>query len=127
KVIILVADRKYDGKKDITVKIPGSKLLNKVAWSEIGYKEEDYTIHCDAINSLSRHPAARIDEVLELVQGEIITQREGLKVLGNKDLQAARDEAFSNEDFAEKIIDLALGGEYRTPDPYMGADGLQML
>lgn len=127
KAIIRVADRKYDGKKEISVKVPGNKLLNRVAWSEIGYKEEDFTIHCDAINALSRHPAARVEEVLELVQGQILTQREGLKVIGNKDLQAARDEAFSVEDFAEMIIDLALGGDYRAPDPYMGTDGLQML
>lgn len=127
KVIILVADRKYDGKKDITVKVPGSKLLNKVTWSEIGYKQEDFDIHCDAINSLSRHPAARAEEVLELVQGGILDERAGLKVLRNKDLQSAQDEAFSNEDFAEKIIDLALSGDYRAPDPYMGSDGLQML
>ncbi len=127
KAIVRVADRKYDGKKEISVKVPGSKLLNRVKWSEIGYKEEDFTIHCDAINALSRHPAARIDEVLELVQGKILTEREGLKVIANKDLQAARDEAFSNEDFAEMIIDLALGGDYRAPDPYMGTDGLQVL
>ncbi len=127
KAIIRVADRQYDGKRAITVKVPGSKLLNRVKWDEIGYKEEDYAIHCDAINSLSRHPAARIEEVLELVQGKILTEREGLKVIANKDLQAARDEAFSNEDFAEMCIDLALGGDYRAPDPYMGTDGLQML
>ncbi len=127
KAIIRVADRKYDGKKAISVKVPGSKILNRVDWAQINYVAEDYSIHCDAINSLSRHPAARIEEVLELVQGKILSEREGLKVIANKDLQAARDEAFSNEDFAEMIIDLALGGDYRAPDPYMGTDGLQML
>lgn len=127
KVVVATADLKYEGKRDIEVKVPGSRLLKRVKWSEIDYRQEDFEIHCDAINALSRHPAARIDEVLELVQGKILTEREGLKVIANKDLQAARDQAFSNEDFSEKIVDLALGGTYRAPDPYMGEEGLAML
>ncbi len=100
-----------------------------MTWKEIGYKQEDFTIHCDAINSLSRHPAARLEEILELRQAmpDKFSEEDAMKALGNKDLMAIRDRVFSNEDFAEMIIDLALDGDYRAPDPYMGVDGLQML
>lgn len=129
KTIIAIADNKYEGKKEISVRIPGNKLLNRVTWKEIGYKEEEYTIHCDAINSLSRHPVARLEEILEIRQAipNEFSEEDAMRALGNKDLLAVRDEVFSNEDFAEMIIDLALEGDLRMPDPYMGQAGLQMV
>jgi hypothetical protein len=127
KVLVALADALYQEKKDIEVRAPGASQLRRVKWSEIGYKEQDFLIHCDAINKLSRHPAARVDEVLELVQAKIIDERQGLRAIGVKDLQRVRDTAFAMEDFIEKLIDQALAGQPRQPDPYLGADGLERL
>lgn len=128
KVEIALADDFFrTEKKEIEVTAPGANLLRRVKWSSINYKQTDFLIHCDAINALSRHPSARVDEVLELVQGGVLDQKQALKVIGSKDLQAARDEAFAMADMVEKLIELALDGDFRVPDPYLGADGLQMV
>lgn len=127
KTVVGVADRHFEGKEQITVRVPGAKLLRRVTWSEINYQQGDFEFSCDAINALSRHPAARVDEVLELVQGKILDERQGLRAVGFKDLQYLRDQAFAVEDMAEQMIDLALSGDPRQPDPYMTAAGLQML
>lgn len=127
KTIVAVADARADKKKDFEATAPGGKILSRVKWSEIGYKEADFVFKCDAINALSRHPAARIEEILELVQGKVISGKQGLKLVANKDLQSLRDEAFAREDFAQKIIGLALKGDLRQPDPYCGLEGLQLI
>jgi hypothetical protein len=127
KTIVWLADATYEGKKDTEVAVPGGRLLRRVKWSELNYNDQDYSFKCDAINALSRHPAARVEEVLELVQGKLLTERQGLKLVSNKDLQEAKDSAFAIEDFAKSMIGLALKGDLRQPDPYAGVDGLQTL
>jgi hypothetical protein len=127
ETVIRVADATYDKDHDAVVTAPGSRYLSRVYWSDIDYDEDLFTVQVDAINALSRHPSARVDEVLDLVEHKIIDERQGLKAIGYKDLQGVRDAAFAAEDYAERLIDLALGGDYRTPDPYAGPRGLQLV
>ncbi len=127
RTIVAIADAHFDGKHDISVKVPGNRLLRRIKWSEIDYKQDNFEFSCDAVNALSHLPGARIEEILELVQAKVIDEKQALKLIGVKDLQAAKDQAFASIDFAEKIIDLALDGDLRQPDPYLGVSGLQTL
>lgn len=112
---------------DFVINAPGSRYLRRIKWSALDFDKDLFTVRCDAINVLSRHPAARAEQVLELVQGHILDERQGLKAIGNRDLQFARDQAFAGEDYAERLVDLALRGDYRTPDGYAGERGLQLI
>lgn len=127
ETVIRVADDAYDKNSKAVVKAPGTKTLRRISWSDIDYDEDLFTVRVDAINALSRHPAARVEEINDLVKNKMVEPREGLKLVGVKDLQALRDEAFAPDDYAESMIDLALGGDQRTPDVYLGEEGLQQL
>jgi hypothetical protein len=129
KTINATADAAYDGGKgsDFVVNAPGGHYAGRIMWSGLNFDKDLFTVKTDAINVLSRHPAARVEEVLELVQAQIIDRRQGLKAIANKDLQFAKDQAFAAENYAERLVDLALRGDYRTPDTYAGERGLQLI
>jgi|SRR5579862_971859 len=127
KTVIAVADYHFKGRPGAEMRAPGGRWLRRVRWSEIGYKAENFEVHVDTVNALSRHPAARIEEILELAQAGIIDQRYALKQTGIKDLQSIRDQVFAPEELADKQIERALAGDYLAPEVYQGATGLQYL
>lgn len=127
RVAVGLADAAYEGKKGAVVKAPGTKLLRRVSWDEIDYDEDEFAITCNSVNALSRHPSARIEEILDLAAGGVIDQREALRQLRVKDLQSTQDAAFAAEDLADKMIDRALDGRFIAPEKYQGAQGLAYL
>jgi hypothetical protein len=127
KTVVAVADYHFQGKKGAQVRAPGGKLLRQITWSEIDYKKDAFTVKVDSINALSRHPAARIDELLELKDAGVVDSREVMRQMNVKDLQSVREAAFAPEDLADKLIDKALAGDYMAPEPYQGSIGLQYV
>jgi hypothetical protein len=128
RTAIALADWHYKtNKSSIVVHAPGSDVLRQISWQDIDYDKDKFTVSVDSVNALARHPSARVEEILSLVQGGIIDQRQALKNLGVKDLKHVKDRAFAMENLAERLIDLALSGDYHAPEPYMGRKGLQLL
>lgn len=104
---------------NFSVSAPGSKFLSKIDWSQVEMSETDYIMQCFPIAALSNEPAARMQEVQELMQGGLLDKTTGLKLLDYPDLRAYYDMANASVDEIERQIELIMDkGEYSSPEPY---------
>lgn len=105
---------------NFSVKSPGSKFLSKITWKDVELEESDYIMQCFPISALSQEPAARMQEVQELIQGGLLDKQNGLKLLDYPDLRSYYDMVNAGIDAIEQQIELIVDKqEYSSPEPYM--------
>lgn len=105
---------------NFSVNSPGSKFLSKIDWKDVELSETDYIMQCFPISALSQEPAARMQEVQELIQSGMIDKANGLKLLDYPDLRSYYDMVNAGTDAIEQQIELMVDKqEYSSPEPYM--------
>lgn len=104
---------------NFSISSPGAKFLSKIDWSEVEMDENDYIMQCFPVSALSNDPAARMQEVQELLQGGMVDKTMGLKLLDFPDLRAYYDMANASVDEIERQIELIIDkNEYAGPEPF---------
>lgn len=105
--------------KNFEVKVPGSSFLQTIKWEDVQLEEDQYMLQIFPTSSLSSTPAARLQEVQELLQAGFIGKEDGMKLLDFPDLKSFYNMANSGVEDIERQIELIIDkGEYQTPEPY---------
>lgn len=101
------------------VKVPGKKFLDTIDWKEVHLEADQYMMQIFPTNALSRDPAARLQEVQELLQAGFIGKEDGVKLLDYPDLEGFYNMANAGVDDIERQIELMVDKlEYQSPEPY---------
>jgi len=120
KQIIAVVKEIAEETGNFEVKVPGSKFLQKINWKDVELEDSEYVLQCFPISALSQEPAARMQEVQELMAAGLLDKANGMKLLDYPDLRAYYDMVNAEVDVIEKQIELMVDKqEYSSPEPYM--------
>ena len=98
---------------------------NKNGVKEIDLPKADllnnpYVIQCFNMSSLPRDPAGRMQKVVEMIQGGMVTIKEGRRLLDYPDLEQSEKLANASEERIFQYLDeIVEDGEYTGPDPFM--------
>jgi len=108
---------------DYQVKVEGKRSVEKIKWSDVNLKEEEYIMKAYPVNALSDDPESRMEQVNEMMDRGTITPEVGMRLLDFPDLQRQLDGMFSSQelmsDWLEDMIDK---GEYNPPEPLMNLE-----
>lgn len=115
-----LAKRIYRGKrKEATVKTFNKKrLIEKISWGDVDLDKDVFVISVEAASILSRTPAGRTQQVVELAQGGVIDQDEARRLLDHPDLRRSMDIQLAAIEDIEAAIEDCLNGDYRPPEPF---------
>jgi hypothetical protein len=98
--------------------LKGRRGIERVDWSEVVADREAFILQMFSASSLSQHPAAKMDQVMTLLQSQLIDPAEALRLLEFPDLEAFT----SLRDAGLVDIDDTLEGLERgralTPEPF---------
>lgn len=85
--------------------------------------KDPFVIQCFNMSSLPRDPAGRMAKVTEMIQGGMITIKEGRRLLDYPDLDQVEKLANASEERIFQYLDAIVeDGEYNQPDPFMDLD-----
>lgn len=105
--------------KNYEVKVPGSGFLKTIKWDDVQLSDDQYMMQIFPTSALSQTPAARLQEVQELLQAGFIGKEDGMKLLDFPDLKSFYNMANAGvEDIEKQIEDMIDKGEYQTPEPF---------
>jgi len=115
------------GEYEVTVK--GRKFIEKIKWSEVDMKEDEYVLQVFPTSSLAQTPSGRLQDVQELIQAGFIDKKNALKLLDYPDLESYTSLANASvEDIENMIEKMAEKGEYESPEPFQDLQaGIQMM
>jgi hypothetical protein len=82
--------------------------------------KDPFVIQCFNMSSLPRDPAGRMAKVTEMIQGGMITIKEGRRLLDYPDLEQVEKLANASEERIFQYLDeIVEDGTYTGPDPFM--------
>lgn len=95
------------------------KYLEDIKWSEVDLADKDYKIEIFPTSSLPSRPEARKQSVQEMIQAEMISPEDGLRLLDFPDLK----EYLSLANAPTEEIDMLIGeilenSRYTSPEPF---------
>lgn len=99
---------------------PGKKGLSRVEFPKYDLKADDYIIQAFPASALSKNPAQRKQEIVDLMQAGLIDPDEGRRLLDYPDLQQVEDLLNAPEERILKVLDeIVDDGNYNPPEPTM--------
>lgn len=103
---------------------PDHGALERISWSDIKMDRKEYVLRCEPISALSQTKSGLFQEVLEMVDRKIITERQVVgRLLNIPDLESERDLETADIDVVDKTVSLILRGEpYPDPDKRLKLD-----
>lgn len=111
-----IADR--DGKYQTIY--PNKDGTKEIDLPEMSLLQDPFVIQVFNQSSLPRDPAGRMQKVTEMIQGGMITVKEGRRLLDYPDLEQVEKLANASEERIYQILDkIVEDGEYTPPDPFM--------
>jgi hypothetical protein len=106
------------GRKKVTVAFKAKKFTETINWSEVDPKEDVYRVDVEASSLLSRTPAGRKQDAMDLLQMGAIDKSEFLYLLDDPDLQRIQDFKNVARSYAEYAIEKTNEGIYVAPEPF---------
>lgn len=120
KLSISVAKDIYSEDKKFSVKVPGKKFIETIAWKEVDMEDDEYVMKMFPVSSLPNDPAGRLETIQEYLQAGFLTPRQGRRLLDFPDLEAEESLANASEDWIHDALESIVDeGEYVVPDPLM--------
>ena len=107
----------------------GDDDIEKIKWSDINLKRDEYVMKVYQTSLLPTTPAAKLQKVIEMLQAGMLSQQEARALLDYPDLAAVNDMATASQEIFSMMIERILEkGIYQPPEPYMNlAMGIQMM
>ena len=107
----------------------GDDDIEKIKWSDINLKRDEYVMKVYPTSLLPTTPAAKLQKVIEMLQAGMLSQQEARALLDYPDLAAVNDMATASQEIFSMMIERILEkGIYQPPEPYMNlAMGIQMM
>lgn len=102
------------------VKVPGSRLLQKIKWKDLKISKDDYILQLYPASLLPTQPAGRLQKVQELLQAGMISQTTAKALLNFPDIEDAMDnELAAYNDINMVLEDMMETAIYSAPEPFM--------
>ena len=102
---------------------PNKNGTKQVDLPKVKLLKDPFVIQCFNMSSLPRDPAGRMAKITEMIQGGMITIKEGRRLLDYPDLDQVEKLANASEErifqYLDKIVE---DGDYNQPDPFMDLD-----
>lgn len=99
---------------------PGKQGLLQIEFPKEDLTDDDFVIQVFPTSALSKNPAERKQDIIELMQAGLIDPQEGRRLLDYPDLQQEQDLLNAPEERILKVLDdMVEKGKYTPPDPYM--------
>jgi len=100
---------------DFTVRAPG-KMMEAVKWADVHLREEDYVLTMYPTNKLADEPAARLDQVMALMNSGLMQPQDGRRLLDMPDIESLNSyESASYDNTMEAARRIIEDGEYFGP------------
>ena len=107
----------------------GDDDIEKIKWSDINLKRDEYVMKVYPTSLLPTTPAAKLQKVIEMLQAGMLSQQEARALLDYPDLAAVNDMATASQEIFNMMIERILEkGIYQPPEPYMNLSmGIAMM
>lgn len=107
---------------------PGKNGTKTIDLPKMQLIKDPFVIQCFNMSSLPRDPAGRMQKVVEMIQGGMITIKEGRRLLDYPDLEQVEKLANASEERIYQYLDMIVeDGQYNPADPFMDLDLAQEL
>lgn len=124
KITISVARKLYKDNKNLSAKVPGARFIEKIKWSEVDMKNDEFTLQIYPVSKLPNDPEGRLQTITEMAQAGWIEPQTARRLLDFPDLDAEENLANAQMDYLHQILDkITEDGDFTAPDPF---DNLQM-
>lgn len=125
--IIVDSLRLLNERDDANVEVifSNSKQLERIKWSEVDIEDNRYHLDVYPVNALPKTPAARKSYVIDLIQNQMITPEQGLRLLEFPDIESETGDVTASKEAIERQLDSIAKGETGSatiPLPYMDLD-----
>jgi hypothetical protein len=116
--LIRVSREVYAIDKNFAVPVIGKSFVKEIPWKAVDMADDCFQLKVYPISSLPHTPAGRLSAVQEMMQANLITREEGLRLLKFPDLDDVLSLENAQEDNAELTAYTLLQlGVYKVPDP----------
>lgn len=107
---------KDKGKYPVMVQESVAKAV-QLDWKDLDLKRDEYVITPAPANMLSQNPSARLDQLTEMMQAGLISQKQAQRQMqGPRDIDSMVAESSATEDDIDDLIEgIVERGEYRPP------------
>ncbi len=120
KLAVATARDIYEKHGELSTRVPGSKFLETIEWSEVDIPDDQYVMQIFPISSLPSEPAGRLATIQEYAQAGYIDPRTARRLADFPDLQQVESLANAVEERILDILDTIVDdGEYTPPDEKM--------
>lgn len=124
KIMIDLAKEISEEFGNYKVKYGSKNFFQTIDWKKINLEEDEYIMQLFPVSALSSSPAARMEDVQELLTAGFISQEDAIKLLDLPDLQSYYSfRTAPGEDIDRTIEKFIDSGEYETPEPYQDLNG----
>ena len=118
QMIDLAKDASEEGKTYEVISY-GDKEIEKIKWSDINLREDQYRMKVYPASLLPTTPAARLQTVIEMSQAGLIDKAETRSLLDFPDIEQYNKLATAPLDEAEMLVEEILEkGKYHPPEPF---------
>lgn len=119
----------YEEKGKLNVRVAGKTFIETIDWKHVNLDNDKYILKCFPIASLSTTPAARKEEVTELIQAGLISKEDGLELLDFPDVKADTNlYVAAKKNIMWTIDEMIHKGYYLPPEPYQNLQlGVQLM
>ena len=118
QMIDLAKDASEEGKTYEVISY-GDKEIEKIKWSDINLREDQYRMKVYPASLLPTTPAARLQTVIEMSQAGLIDKAETRSLLDFPDIEQYNKLATAPLDEAEMLVEEILEkGKYYPPEPF---------
>lgn len=100
---------------EFTAKTPG-KMMDTIRWADVHMREEEYVLAMYPTNKLADDPAARLSQVQEMMNSQMLSPEDGRRLLDMPDIEAINSyESASYDNVMEAGRRIIEDGEYFGP------------
>lgn len=119
KITVAVARKEYKNNKNISAKVPGARFIEKIKWSDVDMKNDEYVLQVYPVSKLPNDPEGRLDTIQEMAQAGFIDPATARRLLDFPDLEAEENLANAQLDYLHKILDeITEDGKFTAPDSF---------
>lgn len=97
------------------------KMMEVVRWADIHLEEDEYIVRPHPTNAFAQDPAARLQQVLDLMNSGTLDPKTGRRLLdGIPDLEEEDSYEYASYNLTMQMVDAILKeGDFNPPEPFM--------
>ncbi len=119
QLIIEEARELVEGDNDYAVGYASKKALEKISWSKVLIDEQEFVLKIFPISALAQDPAAKFEQLQEMLNAGAITIEQFKRLFGLPDLEAENEIDSADTDIIDMNLDIiAMDGRYLSPEPF---------